>query len=399
MPKLTTKHVKALKPRDRDYVVWDSEITGFGARVRPSGKITYIFKYRVGGGRTGTMRKPTIGVHGAITADQAREIVRDWAAQVAHGGDPGGQRKSDRRAPTMSDIADRYLTEHVDVHNKASTAREFRRLVERRVKPKLGGMRAAAVTRNDIAKLHGEMKDTPRSANQVLAVLSKLFSLCETWGVRPLHSNPCHGIKKYAAVQRDRFLSAEELGRLGRALREAEGGELPGAVAAIRLLAFTGCRAGEMIGLTWDRVDTERGVILLADAKAGARPVPLGAPALEVLAGVDLNSEWVCEAAPGVALTYNQLDRAWRHVRKAAMLDGVRLHDLRHTVGTYAGQAGFNAFVVRDILGHKTLAMTSQYVSRDTDPLRVAADAVSGRIAAAMKGEKAEIVELAKVKR
>ena len=399
MPKLTTKHVKALKPRDRDYVAWDSEISGFGARVRPSGRITYIFKYRVGGGRTGTMRKPTIGVHGAITADKAREIARDWAGQVAHGGDPGGQRKENRRALTINEIADRYLTEHVDVHNKASTAREFRRLVERRVKPKLGRMRAAAVTHNDIAKLHSEMKGVPRSANQTLAVLSKLFSLCETWGVRPPHSNPCHGIKKYAEVQRDRFLSAEELGRLGRALREAEGRELAGAVAAIRLLAFTGARAGEVIGLTWDRMDTEHGVIYLADAKAGARPVPLGAPALEVLSGIKRNSEWVCEAAPGVVLTYNQLNRAWRHVRKAAALDGVRLHDLRHGYGTAAGGLGLNAFVIRDLLGHKTLAMTGQYVQRDTDPLRAAADAVSGQIAAAMKGEEAEVVELAKAKR
>lgn len=401
MPRLTKRLIDSLKPRDRDYVVWDSDVKGFGARVRPSGRITYVLKYRVGGGRSGVARKPAIGAHGSITADQARAIARGWLAEVARGGDPGGQRKERRRAPTMAEVADRYLAEHVAEHNKPSTAREFKRLVQTRIKPAIGSLRVGDVSRQDVMNLHHAMRSTPRQVNQTLSVLSKMFGLCEAWGLRPDGSNPCRRVQRFRERKRERFLSTEELARLGAELAEAEatGTELPGAVAAIKLLAMTGCRTGEIVGLKWTRVDMERGVIDLADAKAGARPVGLGAAALAVLAGLERNSEWVIEAARGEPLAYQALARAWRRIRKRAGLGDARLHDLRHGFGTVAGGLGLNAFIIRDLLGHKTLAMSGRYVERDIDPLRTAADAVSGRIAAAMKGESAEVVELPRARR
>ena len=101
------------------------------------------------------------------------------------------------------------------------------------------------------------------------------------------------------------------------------------------------------------------------------------------------------ETDPTEPLTTNQLENAWRRLRDKAGLPGGRLHDFRHTTGTYAAQAGLNAFMVRDLLGHKTMAMTGRYVEKATEPLRAAADAVSGRVAAAMNGQQvAEVVEL-----
>ena len=103
------------------------------------------------------------------------------------------------------------------------------------------------------------------------------------------------------------------------------------------------------------------------------------------------------ETDPIEPLTTNQLEGAWRRLREKAGEPDGRLHDFRHTTGTYAAQAGLNAFMVRDLLGHKTMAMTGRYVEKATEPLRAAADAVSGRIAAAMNGQReAEVVELKK---
>ncbi len=137
----------------------------------------------------------------------------------------------------------------------------------------------------------------------------------------------------------------------------------------------------------WEHVDLDAGVLRLPDAKAGARPVPLGAPAIALLIAQPRSGELVVGGrTAGTRLTLAALEAAWKKVRTKAGLRNARLHDLRHTVGTFAGQAGLNAFTVRDILGHKTLAMTDRYVSRDTDPLRRAADAVAGRVATALAG-------------
>ncbi len=402
MPKLTKKTINALKPRDKEYVVWDSEIRGFGARVRPSGKISYVFKYRVGGGRTGTPRKPTIGVHGTITPAMARKIASDWAGEVAQGGDPGGQRKEGRKAPTVNALCERYLSEYAEVHKKPSSVKEDRRLIEKRIKPAMGKKKAAAVMRADVRRLHASLNSKPFEANRTLALLSKIMNEAEGWGLRPQHSNPCVHVKRYTEAARRRRLSADELKRLGKSLDQAEREETEprGVIAAIRLLAFTGCRLGEVLSARWKNVDFAQGMLKLEDAKAGPRDVALGAPALALLRSLDRNGEWVISGkATDAPLTGWALQSTWRRLCGKAEVTNARLHDLRHLYGTYAGGLGLNAFMIRDLLGHKTLAMTGLYVQRDTDPLRAAADAVSGRIAAAMKGEQAEVVEFSKRQR
>jgi integrase len=222
-----------------------------------------------------------------------------------------------------------------------------------------------------------------------------MFNLAEIWGLRPTHSNPCRGVRPFPERKRERFLNADELSRLGAALADETHPELPSVITAVRLLALTGCRVGEILALKWDHVDLKAGLLRLADAKAGPRNVTLGAPAISLLAELpkDRSSYVVWGSKPDMPLTIWTLEDAWKRIREAAKLTDARLHDLRHTVGTYAGQAGLNAFIVRDLLGHKTLAMTGRYVERDADPMRAAADSVSGRIAAAMAGEKgAEVV-------
>jgi integrase len=248
----------------------------------------------------------------------------------------------------------------------------------------------------------------------ILAVCSKAFGLAELWEMRAEGTNPCFKIERYPENQRERFLSADELTRLGVTLREAKTVGLPwksGAenhrtvykrvtTAGIELLLFTGCRLSEILNLRWDQVDFDAGTIMLAETKSG-RPqvVVMNAPARQVLKELEpaRASEWVL---PSISkdtqpLSKATIEAAWRRIRTTAQLEDVRLHDLRHTVGTYAGQSGANAFLVRDLLRHKNLAMTGRYVNRADDPVRTLSDQVGERIAAGLAGRKpAEVVPM-----
>jgi integrase len=230
-----------------------------------------------------------------------------------------------------------------------------------------------------------------------------MMMLAEKWGERSINSNPCLHVDRFDETERSHVLSVAQLKELGETLTEAEAApDAPSAaIEAIRFLALSGCRVGEVLGLTWDCVDLEAGTIDLTDAKAGPRLVALGAPACAILARLKYKTEKgsVFQIARGKPLAYHRLSRAWLGIRKAAGLGDTRIHDLRHGYGTAAGGLGLNAFIIRDLLGHKTLAMTGKYVAADVNPLREAADRVSGQIAGAMEGREAEVVELSKAKR
>ena len=377
---------------DRDVVLWDSRVAGFGLRVKPSGAKSYILQYRNAGGRS---RRYTIARAGELTPDEARGMAEKLRGKIRDGADPASERAKLREAETVKELADRYYRQHVEQHNKPSTQAEIRRLLDNRILPRFGKWKAADVTRADVAKLHHALSATPYEANRTLAALSKMFNLAEAWGLRPDGSNPCRHVKRFREAKRERFLSGDELTAIGAALAkaEAEGKDSHAALLAVRLLALTGCRLGEILALEWESVDLKAGLIRVPDAKAGARSVALPAAAQAILADRAREIGYVIEGdKPGKPLSRWVVESTWRRIRKAAKLKNARLHDFRHTVGTYGGQAGFNAFLVRDLLGHKTLAMTGRYVEKDADPLKRAADIVAGRIAAAMEGKAAEVV-------
>lgn len=337
MPKLTKRIVDGAKPKGRDFFMWDSEMPGFGLRVFASGRRSYVIQYKL----SGRTRRMSLGAHGVLTPEEARTKARRLLVQVADGADPSDKRKSERQGTTVSDLCERYFEEHVLVHNKANTAKEFRRLIDARIIPALGMMKVTQLSRQDVIKLHLSMKGTPRQANLTLAVLSKALNLAELWELREENTNPCRLIKKYPERKRERYLSEDELTKLGREMDKSlkAGKESKDVVNALRLLAFSGCRLGEVLSLKWEHVDLENGLIVLPDAKAGARAHPIGQSAISLLSSIPRidGVPWVFHSSTqGKHLSSSTIETAWQRIRKRMDITDIRIHDLRHTVGTYS---------------------------------------------------------------
>lgn len=398
MTKLTNRTVASTRPRDRDVFVWDDELPGFGLRVKPSGVKSYVIQYR---NRHNDSRRITIGRHGVIGPEKARWKAKKMLADVQDGADPATERKDDREAPTVAELAEKYLREHAAPHKKPRSVEEDQRLLRLHVLPALGRKKVAGITRADITGLHHAMRDTPGAANRTLALLSKMLNLAEKWELRPDGSNPCRHVDKYPERKMERFLSVDELGRLGAVLAEAErtATELPSVIAAVRLLMFTGARFGEILNLEWSHVDFERSCLRLPESKTGAKVIHLNAPALEVLNGIERDgSPWVIAGRDPDKPLVN-LRKPWHRIRAKAGLEGVRLHDLRHSFASVGAAGGLSLPMIGALLGHTQAATTQRYAHLAADPLKQAADMIGERIRAATNGKSGDVVELNRSKR
>lgn len=385
MARLTKRTVDGLKPADKEFFVWDEDMPGFGIRVMPTGHKGYLIQYRDANGRT---RRQSLGRHGTVTADEARTEARELLSAAARGHNPVEENKRRRAAPTVAELCERFLAEYVPTHCKPSTAKEYRRCVDLFIRPAIAPIKAEEVTRTHIAELHHKHRAIPYQANRTLGVLSVLFNQAEVWGLRPDGSNPCRHVKKYAEEKRERYLSPDELARLGETLEalEASGEESRPAINAVWLLILTGCRLGEIQTLKWDYIQGNSA--WLPDSKTGAKRVYLGTAALEVLSRIgriDGNPYVITGKLPGSHLT--DMQKPWRRIRERAGLSDLRIHDLRHSFASNAVGLGESLPMIGKLLGHSNVQTTARYAHLADDPMKLAADRVSADLARLMRGK------------
>jgi len=397
MARMTKRLIDSINPNpSRDVVVWDDMLKGFGVRVKLSGRKTFVVQYRNAQNRS---RRVTIGHYGRLTLDQARKEARQILADVDRGQDPAQARGEGRKSPTMTDLAERFLAEHATVKKKSRSVREDKRLLRLTILPALGQRKVRDVTRQDVAGLHHAHRGTPIQANRVIALLSKMFNLAEKWGLRPDGTNPCRHVERFKEKKRERYLSGDELARLGQTLAqvEAEGSELPSVVTAVRLLILTGARLSEILTLKWEHVDPEFGALRLPDSKTGSKLIPLNLPAVDALEKAQRleGNSYVC---PGIKPRSHLvgIQKPWQRIRKQAGLEDVRLHDLRHSYASMGAAAGMGLPVIGALLGHTQASTTQRYAHLANDPLKAATEEIGRRIAEAMSKapKRAKIIKL-----
>jgi integrase len=337
---------------------------------------------------------------GEMTPDEARGEARQILAAVRRGEDPAADRTAKRNGATVSDLLDTYLREHVAKKNKPKTQREVERLVKKLIRPKLGSLKVSDLSLDDVKKFHDNLSQTPRQANVALAFLQKALSLVEG-KLRPIGSNPCKLVQRFPEVERQRILNAEEMQRLRRALDRAQedGIEPRAALDAFRLLALTGCRLSEILTLRWAQVDFGAGILHLGTTKSGEpRLHPFGSRTAAFMKAMDRaeDTKYVIPQPtdPKLPMRIDVAENVWRRIRKAAELEDVRIHDLRHGVGTHAAGIGASATDVRDLLGHQGIGMTARYIHRHGGRLRELADRVEAGIGKDLMGWTAEVVPL-----
>lgn len=377
--KLTRRVVDALRADGREIIVWDRDLSGFGVRVQVSGRKTYVVQSRGPGGP----RRATIGLHGDLRAREARKMAAPMIDRIKRGRAP--VEKPAEPEPTVAELAERYWRVHVEVNCKPRTAELYRGIVHNHILPALGPRPIGAVTGRDAWDLNYRLRDVPGMANNVMMVLSKMFSLAEHWNLLPPGRNPCRAVRPYKVRRHERYLTFREYRRVGRALREAEarGTAWPPAVAAVRLLMLTGCRRDEILTLRWRDVDRTARELRLRKGKTGPRMVPLTPAAETVLARVPRvpRNPWVIVGRqPGARLTH--LRYYWRRIREQAGLKDVRIHDLRHSYASHALALGESLSMIGRLLGHNQIASTARYAHLMRDSEKRAAARVGDSIAA-----------------
>lgn len=380
MTKLTKSKIDGLEIKSKDCFIWDSDLPGFGIRVFPSGRKKFVLQYRHGR----KSRRMMLGQHGAITLGQARKLAIQALAKIGQDIDPLQVRKNSREALTIKELADWFDAEHIEVHLKETTAKEYRRNLKLFILPAIGRMRITDVTRADVAKFHHDYRHKPYQANRNIEIISKMFNLAELWGLRPDGTNPRRHIKKYPEKKRERYYSPAELQSIGHVLREmeAEGLEFQSAINAILLLLFTGCRLNEIMKLEWEWVDLDNAALHLPDSKTGAKTVHLGQAAINILRNVEKllgNPYVIIGKNPGQRLT--DLQPFWQRVRARAGLKDARFHDLRHTFASIAVSNGKSLPMIGKLLGHSQVQTTARYAHLATAPVVSAANDVTSLIA------------------
>ena len=373
--KLTKRAVDALSVSSGDIVVWDRDLPGFGVRIYGTGRKVWCVQVR---GPSGKPKRKTLGRYGEITPEKARQDAAVFIDRIKQGLPPDPPLEGP--APTVADLAERYMESHVRVNCKPSTIRKREGLIRLHIVPELGHIPLSELDRSRVSALHHNLRDRPFQANLVVKLLSSMFRLAEAWDMMPPDRNLCRSVRRYRVKSRERFLSSDEYRKLGDVLdeAEAEGSVYLPAIHAIRLLLLTGCRKNEILTLKWDDVDRTSEALHLRDGKTGLRHVPLTPAVMAVLDEIprtDGNPWVIIGSRPGDHLG-TSLDYHWWKIRTRANLDSLRLHDLRHSYASRALALGEGLPMIGELLGHRKVGTTARYAHLMQDAERASANKV-----------------------
>ncbi|MBM3468010.1 MAG: site-specific integrase [Alphaproteobacteria bacterium] len=375
--KLTKKYVESIKPHKTDeLLIWDCEIKGFGLRVYPTGRRTYFVQYRNEFQRT---RRKKIGVHGTVTAEEAREIAKGLLGDVAKGSDPSQETHLRKTRPSVSDLANQYLEVHAKTNKRPKSFREDQQMLEKIILKRWPDKKVEEITTQDVQYLHHDLRKTPYMANRVCALLSKMFNIAIHWKWRT--DNPVNGVSKYQEQKRNRWLDEEELKRLGLSLASYPNQNVAN---AIWLLVLTGSRRNEVLRATWDQFDLEKGIWTKpahTTKQKRMEYLPLSQQTIALL-------QEMKKASQSNFLFPSKIDgqpiqdikKSWATILERASLENVRLHDLRHTHASHLVSSGLSLSIVGKLLGHTQAATNQRYAHLADAPLRQAVELFGTKI-------------------
>jgi integrase len=369
--RLTETLLKNLSPPAKgNQITYDTDLKGFGVRVTANGAKAFVLNYRIGGQE----RRLTIGGYPEWTAAAARKEAEGYKRQVDQGVDPMAQRHEDRAAATMADLCDLYIKRHLPKKSPSSQKDDLA-IISKIILPRFGKTKAASIRYADIEALHHEMTTTaPYRANRTVALLSKIFSLAIKW--EEVAENPTKGIERNPEHPRARYLDRAEVERL-LAILATHPNQL--AANAVRLLLLTGARRNEVLSATWDQFDLEGGYWAKPAASVKQKRlhrVPLSSHALELLRDMrsKAHSELFLFPSSDAGKPITDIKKSWASICKRAGIEGVRLHDLRHTYASTLASGGSSLLVIGALLGHTQAQTTHRYSHLFDDPLRAATE-------------------------
>jgi integrase len=387
--------------------------------MMPSGIASYLVQYRNTEGRT---RRLVVGKVGVLTPEEARDIAREKLRDATKGADPSAERKAARGALTVANICDWYIEQaragsilgRGGRRIKESTLAMDESRIKTHVKPLIGQRTVNGLTLDDIEKLQTDIaagksaaKDKKAKgrggqttggtgvASRTVGMLRTIFEAAAR--KKQVKHNPAIGIKRHADGKAKRFLSLDEITKLGKAMLDLGPTENRVGLAAIRALLLTGCRRMEILSLPWSWLDIQGSCIRFEDTKSGAQLRPVGADAIKHFEAQPRADEckWIFPADNPEA-HFVGLPRVLERVCAKAELVGVTVHALRHTFAATAAEMGYSELTIAGLLGHSVPGVTARYAHIADRALVAAADAVSARIVKALEGrdECAKVVDL-----
>ncbi|WP_273524117.1 tyrosine-type recombinase/integrase [Rhodosalinus sediminis] len=400
--RLTERLVRAAEPGARAYQLFDTEVRGLSLLVQKSGTRSFALNYRL----HGRARRMSIGRWPEWSVVAARERAKELRRDVDAGLDPLAERMEARAAPRIPDLIERYLTEHA-THLAPRNAADQQSMLRKMVEPHWKNRLVADIEPADVERLLGLIAEgrarpakkqakargahrragrpTPIRANRVGEVLRKMFNLAIAWKMRA--DNPAEGFRRRTEVERERFLSPEEISRLGDALNGAE--DQRGA-AIVRMCMLTGARLGEVRTARFEQFNLELGIWTKPAANTKQRRihrVPISAETAALVRRrrmvVPKDCEWLF---PGDAVDDNgrvkdqpvqEIRRFWASIQRVAELHDVRVHDLRHTFASLLVSRGASLEMIGKLLGHTQARTTMRYAHLMDSPLRAGVDAVA----------------------